>query len=146
MSISFNTELDGKIVLSKWPEGFVLRYHGEIVWRSWKRYEQNTSKKENSDWVSASKALISRGYRRISNKHGVVSRIDRADWITVIAQHLNRSPAELYVPGRHHPEPCWNDYYRRVLSKDQLKIGKLVHDIPTSDFDAVGFIDLEKAS
>ena len=25
----------GLIRLAKWPEGYVLWYHGEIVWRSW---------------------------------------------------------------------------------------------------------------
>ncbi|HYC66656.1 hypothetical protein [Brevundimonas sp.] len=31
---------DGGVVrLSQWPEGFVLWYHGEIVWRSWREAE-----------------------------------------------------------------------------------------------------------
>lgn len=27
-------------MLCKWPEGYVLRYNGEIVWRSWKAEDQ----------------------------------------------------------------------------------------------------------
>lgn len=29
------TPQDGKIELARWPEGYVLWHHGEIVWKSW---------------------------------------------------------------------------------------------------------------
>ena len=34
---SYRTPEDGIIKLELWPEGFVLWYHGEIVWKSWSR-------------------------------------------------------------------------------------------------------------
>ena len=34
----------GVIRLSQWPEGFVLWYHGEIVWRSWEWPRREASK------------------------------------------------------------------------------------------------------
>lgn len=30
-----DTAEGGKIVLSRYPEGFILRHHGEVVWREW---------------------------------------------------------------------------------------------------------------
>jgi hypothetical protein len=29
----------GKIVLSQYPEGYILRHHGEVVWREWDQEE-----------------------------------------------------------------------------------------------------------
>lgn len=34
---SERTPEDGAITLAKWPEGYVLWHHGEIVWRSWSK-------------------------------------------------------------------------------------------------------------
>lgn len=31
------TPEDGVIKLEYWPEGYVLWYHGEIVWKSWEK-------------------------------------------------------------------------------------------------------------
>lgn len=39
-SVGFKTKDDGRIVLANWPEGYAIRYHGEIVWRSWKQDEK----------------------------------------------------------------------------------------------------------
>jgi len=33
----WDTREGGKLVLVEWPEGYVLRHHGEIVWRSWEQ-------------------------------------------------------------------------------------------------------------
>lgn len=30
-----DTDEGGKIVLCEYPEGFMLRHHGEVVWREW---------------------------------------------------------------------------------------------------------------
>jgi hypothetical protein len=32
-----DTAEGGKIVLSNYPEGYILRHHGEVVWREWDR-------------------------------------------------------------------------------------------------------------
>lgn len=87
---------------------------------------------------------VGAGYRKVSNKFGVLSRIDRPDWVQVLAEHLHRSPAELYVPGRpEHPSAHWCDYYRRVLSTDTVMIDPaFARYIPNSNNDPVGFVPL----
>lgn len=44
-SVGFGTKEGGRVVLAHWPEGFVLRYHGEIVWRSWEHDKKITSER-----------------------------------------------------------------------------------------------------
>lgn len=44
VSLAFETEEGGIVVLARWPEGYVLRYHGEIVWRSWDQPETKSVK------------------------------------------------------------------------------------------------------
>lgn len=34
---SVTTPEDGVLRLAKWPEGWVLWYHGKIVWKSWEK-------------------------------------------------------------------------------------------------------------
>ena len=38
---SEETPQGGAILIAKWPEGYVLWYHGHIVWRSWAAEGQN---------------------------------------------------------------------------------------------------------
>lgn len=91
--------------------------------------------------IAQAQDLADRGYRRTSNAHGIVSRVDRPDWVDVLATHLRRSPAEFYEPGESLPSGRWCDHYRRCLSKDKLYvepgIAKLV---PSSNFDAAGYV------
>lgn len=84
--------------------------------------------------------LITRGYRRISNKYGTVARIDREDWLAVLAKYLHRSVAELYIPQTDEVSPHWCGFYRRVLSKDQINVPDVARAVPSSDHDPVGFI------
>lgn len=92
--------------------------------------------------VLDAKKLADRGYRRTSTKHRMVSRIDREDWLEVLARHLHRSVAELYIQGTNTISPNWTDYYRRVLSKDTLmNIDPEVHRaIPGSSGDGCGYV------
>lgn len=53
--------------------------------------------------------LIASGYARTSNRHGMVSRIDRPDW----QEHM----ASIYPNSR----PLGADFYRRCVSKDTLE-------------------------
>jgi len=62
--------------------------------------------------------LAAKGYRRISAKHGTVARIDRPDWVDVLAEKLRRSPAEFYLPGETRPAEHWAEHYLRCFSKD----------------------------
>lgn len=85
--------------------------------------------------------LIAQGYRRTSNKYGMVSRIDRADWVQVLARELQRAPADFYVPGEPEPSGMWCDYYRRCLSRDTLTLPQEVaRQVPTSSYDPIGYI------
>jgi hypothetical protein len=54
------------------------------------------------------KYLISIGFSIISRRYGIVSRIDRPDWI------------DWCVDNNH---PTCPDYYRRCLSKDTYQFG-----------------------
>jgi hypothetical protein len=63
--------------------------------------------------------LIAKGYKRISNAHGHIARIDREDWLEVLAVMHNRAPADFIVrDGTGRPSPNWEDYYRRCVSED----------------------------
>lgn len=86
--------------------------------------------------------LIARGYRRTSRRHGMVSRIDRPDWIDILAEHLIQPRVELMKRIRGFPG-MWEDYYRRVLSKDTITLNpaQLALKVPTSDRDPVGYVD-----
>lgn len=48
-SLAFETEEGGMVVLARWPEGYILRYHGEIVWRSWKHDGKIASDRARAD-------------------------------------------------------------------------------------------------
>jgi hypothetical protein len=85
--------------------------------------------------------LIARGYRRTSNAWRMVSRIDRPDWVDVLARSLHRAPADFYVPGAARPAGNWCDYYRRCVSKDTLTVSaETIGQIPSSGFDDCGYI------
>jgi hypothetical protein len=82
------------------------------------------------------------GYRRVSNKHMRVTRIDRPDWVRILAEHTRRSEAQFYRPGSLHPEGAWADFYRRVLSKDWFEFSDRneFSKVPGSDFDDTGYV------
>lgn len=79
--------------------------------------------------LSAEK-LTQMGYRRVSNAYGLVARIDRSDWLDVLANSLpGRCIADFLVrngPDAGKPSPRWEDHYRRVYSKD-------VHTVSAED-------------
>lgn len=85
--------------------------------------------------------LVARGYRRTSRRHGMVSRVDRPDWKEVLAKHLIRSVPEMEKMVRRSPGD-WEDYYRRVLSKDTITLNppSRALSIPSSDHDPVGYV------
>jgi hypothetical protein len=81
--------------------------------------------------------LVARGYRRVSNKYGIVARVDREDWWEALEKHFQQN-----MPIRNDAETGkWADYYRRGLSKDTLEVGPdIARFVPTSSWDSVGFI------
>lgn len=96
--------------------------------------------------VARARVLAAQGYRRISNAHGMVARIDRPDWVDVLAKALHRAPADFYVPGESEPAGNWRDHYRRCYSKDEQKLDRVVAKlVPTSGHDNVGYVPPFKA-
>ena len=88
--------------------------------------------------------LIRRGYRRISNAYGNISRIDRPDWITLLALHLRRAPSDFYKPGDFVPQGNWCDYYRSTLSKDVNTVdAERMALIPTSGHAQTAYVPVE---
>lgn len=89
------------------------------------------------------KDLVQQGYRRTSNKHALAARIDRPDWRQVMAQ--DHAPWDWQGDGL-----TWvncltrggaQDYYRRCLSKDVVKmLDEVSHLMPTSNNDSCGYI------
>ena len=79
--------------------------------------------------------LIAKGYRRISIRHKMISRIDREDWRDYMAQKLHR-------PVESMTDDIWGDHYRRCFSKDVIVVdGDMIKQIPTSSQDRVGYIN-----
>lgn len=85
--------------------------------------------------------LTARGYRRTSRRYGMVSRIDRPDWIAVLADHLHLTVEEAHRRWRLSPQQ-WEDFYRRVLSKDTITIGRIrALQVPPSADAHTGYVD-----
>lgn len=68
---------------------------------------------------------VNAGYRVVSRKYGMISRIDRDDWQEYMAEkHAPWDPQGqgmrwIKALGPHHAA----DHYRRCYSKDTLEIG-----------------------
>lgn len=73
-------------------------------------------------------SMVLMGYARTSRKHGMVSRIDRPDWLQYMAtKHSPWSPHDdglgwISLLG----ERAAGDQYRRVYSKDTITLGSFV--------------------
>jgi hypothetical protein len=82
------------------------------------------------------KELTDMGYRRISNRYRIISRIDRPDWI----KWLEDKGFMISFPLGSTA-----DFYRRVFSKDKIEGVKLsvYKKIPPSGHDYVGYVILE---
>lgn len=94
--------------------------------------------------VQTAQKLMAQGYRRTSWKHRLVSRIDRPDWVQILAVGLRRAPADFYVPGESNPSGSWCSYYRACLSEDTKTVTpEVIQLIPTTGHDPVGYIPLE---
>jgi hypothetical protein len=74
--------------------------------------------------------LYDQGYRVISRKFGIVSRVDREDWISWLEK--KRLPVDA-------------DWYRRCISKDRLEVPlNYIGLIPNSGHDIIGFMKKNK--
>lgn len=92
--------------------------------------------------------LIRRGYRRVSNKYRIVSRIDRPDWREFMAkEHAPWDPQGdgmgwVFLLGRQAGSA--EDHYRSVYSKDNIENipNEIFKQIPGSGYDPVGYVNL----
>ena len=66
--------------------------------------------------------LYNRGYRRTSNAYCHVSRIDREDWLDVLAEKLRCARADFYNRDGSGIADTWRDHYIRCHSKDTLTV------------------------
>jgi len=86
--------------------------------------------------------LINWGYRRVSNTHLMLSRIDRADWYRHMAQkHAPWDPNGQGIDWVWSMgSACAEDHYRRVYSKDTITRPKNVFElIPSSGGSVTGY-------
>lgn len=79
----------------------------------------NTKRVSSTVAKFVANSLLSSGYRRTSNAYSMVSRIDRPDWLEVVANDLGCAVADLYD---RNGLASWQDYYIRVHSKDNHTI------------------------
>jgi len=66
--------------------------------------------------------LMKKGYRKTSNAYCRVSRIDREDWLDVLAKERRCSRADFYNVDGFGIGDQHRDYYVRVHSKDTLTV------------------------
>mgnify|MGYP000240607838 CR=1 FL=1 len=62
--------------------------------------------------------LNKQGYRRVSNNYCLVARIDREDWLEVLAKQRHCSVADFYNVDGSGIGANHKDHYIRVHSKD----------------------------
>ena len=66
--------------------------------------------------------LQKKGYRKVSNAYCEVARIDRDDWLDVLASKMNCSRADFYNVNGSGVMDQWRDQYVRCYSKDKLTV------------------------
>lgn len=87
--------------------------------------------------------LTKRGYRRISNKYGLLSRIDRPDWKHEVAKRF--CPYN-FKQGLKRVESydvsSMEDFYRRNCSEDKIEVmHEIARLVPNSSNEETGFIE-----
>jgi hypothetical protein len=74
-----------------------------------------------ASWLLAGE-LMNKGYRRTSNAYCMVARIDREDWLDVLARERHCSRADFYNVDGSGVSDQHRDYYVRCHSKDKLTV------------------------
>lgn len=70
--------------------------------------------------------LMQKGYRKTSNAYCLVSRIDRDDWLDVLAKERFCSRADFYNVDGSGIGNQHRDYYVRVHSQDNLTVSPAI--------------------
>lgn len=87
------------------------------------------------------KEFMDKGYRRVSRKHCILSRVDKLNWRNYMAKD--------YAPWSLEEGEAWvrslgdsaADHYRRVYSHDKIQVPEEISRwIAPSDFDKVDFV------
>lgn len=71
--------------------------------------------------------LTMQGYRRTSNAYCLLSRIDREDWLEVLARSMNTCVAHFYNLNGSGVSDRWRDHYIRSFSKDKITVSPAIH-------------------
>jgi hypothetical protein len=71
--------------------------------------------------------LMKQGYRKTSNAYCMVSRIDRKDWVEVMAKERHCSVADFYNLDGSGIRDSHRDHYIRCFSNDTLTVHPLIH-------------------
>jgi hypothetical protein len=77
--------------------------------------------------ITAAHDLYLKGYRRMSNAYCCVGRIDRDDWLDVLAKSMNTCRADYYNLDGSGISDSWRDHYIRCHSKDTLTVNPYIH-------------------
>jgi len=86
--------------------------------------------------------LTGYGFCRISNTAKMLSRIDKPNWVDLLAHHLHRETTEMERAIRQSPSSMasWEDYYRRTLSESKITVDPEVYMLmPASGHTITGF-------
>lgn len=89
---------------------------------------QTKDNQQLTDFIVAGD-LHEQGYRRVSNKHKLVARIDRKDWLDVLAKEMHCSRADFYNLNGSGISDSWRDHYVRVYSKDQITVSPEIYKL-----------------
>lgn len=87
----------------------------------------NNMASEELEVFMAASELNRMGYRKISNKYKLVARIDRDDWMDILAKQLNCCRADFYKLDGSGISNTWKDHYVRVYSEDKLTVSQEVY-------------------
>lgn len=84
-----------------------------------------------------------RGYRRVSNRYRWVARVDRPDFVQVLAKHLRHPVSFFLTNSEKNVQAQWCDHYRRVYSCDVVILREREYEkVPASGHDPVGYVEV----
>lgn len=95
-------------------------------------YGPNTEQVDPLVALTFAQNLIDLGYRKTSNAYCLVTRIDRDDWMDVMARQLRCSRADFYNLDGSGISDHWRDHYVRCYSNDSHTVHPaILKRIPT---------------
>jgi hypothetical protein len=104
----------GVIRLAKWPEGYVLWYHGEIVWRSWLNKPQHISVTLSADTKPVRDAIAAAQQKLGGND----ARRIIGDWLATLISWQARTA------GHSRPAAGWPTPHVGKLCQTSALVGR----------------------